>query len=208
MGFPYTWESLEKHVLIEKYISPLSIVDWIWLINKHNPIASSQWMALAQAFPILGNYLAWRVGNGSQVRIRSNVIIRCDGRIVLVENRIQTLKTNGLCTLNQLADWEATTIWNQAWHSSTELELDVQWERDWHNYISSLHQSHIQLTENLDELAWAYPHSGGSHSAKLGYCSLRNCEEENIVWWHKLIWKIKGPRRLPSSFGSCLKVVF
>jgi hypothetical protein len=135
----------------------------------------------------------------------SNVLIGCDGRIFLEENLIQTLRTKGLCTLNQLANWEATTIWNQAWHSSTDLELDVQWEQDWQNYISSLHQAHIHLIENLDELAWAYPHSGGSYLAKLGYCSLRNCEEENTIWWHKLIWKIKGPPKTTLFFWLVLK---
>jgi hypothetical protein len=55
------------------------------------------------------------------------------------------------------------------------------------NYTIALQKSHIHLSENLDELAWSFPQSGGSYSTKLNYTSLMSREEENPTWWYRMI---------------------
>ena len=44
----------------------MSILDWIRWDSKHSRGGSIIWKALIQAFKVIGNGLAWRVGNGQQ----------------------------------------------------------------------------------------------------------------------------------------------
>jgi hypothetical protein len=43
------------------------------------------------AFPVIGKYLAWRVGNGAQVRIGIDAIMGCGQEVFLAENMVLTL---------------------------------------------------------------------------------------------------------------------
>jgi hypothetical protein len=51
---------LWREVLIQKYIHPLSVLDWIRAPNKSVISASIVWKALVQAFPLVGKWLACR----------------------------------------------------------------------------------------------------------------------------------------------------
>jgi hypothetical protein len=76
-------ESLWSHILITKYISPLSVVDWIRQRNKHIPNASTQWRALSQEFSVIGKYLSWKVGQWNSCENRINAIVGCGERVFL-----------------------------------------------------------------------------------------------------------------------------
>lgn len=52
---------------------------------------SNQPNALAQKFPMLGSFLAWKVGNGVLVRAGAYAIMGCDRNIILPKGMLQHL---------------------------------------------------------------------------------------------------------------------
>jgi hypothetical protein len=59
--------SLWTQVIHQKYISPLTILDWVHSSNKSTMAASIIWKALTKAFVLVGASLVWRVCNGRMV---------------------------------------------------------------------------------------------------------------------------------------------
>jgi len=74
-----------------------------------------------------------------------------------------------------------------------DLGLDTNLNQAWSSFITKPHRTHIHLTSNEDELAWHTKLSGGQCFAKLGYQTMIETGNENILWWYKKLWKIKGP---------------
>ena len=73
--------------------------------------------------------------------------------------------------LNQIADPTLTNIWHQGWLSSQDLEiLEIQ-IREWNRYTTSMHTSHIHLTNSADKLVWEHA-KHGQYTPKIGYQQL------------------------------------
>jgi hypothetical protein len=144
-----TQESLWSLILTSKYIALLSIVDWIHKRNKNTPNTSTQWRALIQAFPMIGKHLAWKVDNGTHVRIGSDTIVKCGDNVFLAEDLKLDLCLKGYCTLNQVANMETSSIWAQNWYSTMELELEHNWSQIWSDFTSELQRAHIHLKIQL-----------------------------------------------------------
>jgi hypothetical protein len=70
-----TKDSLLRRILVDKYVSPGTILNWICRRKKSRVNVSKQWWALTLAFLLIGNFLAWKVGSGSLVRIEQDVIL-------------------------------------------------------------------------------------------------------------------------------------
>jgi hypothetical protein len=68
--------------LIEKYIAPILIIDWVRKVNKNLPSALNQWKILVHVFPLIGKRLAWKVNYGMQIRIGSDVILGCSDDVI------------------------------------------------------------------------------------------------------------------------------
>jgi hypothetical protein len=62
------------------------------------------------AFPVIGSYLAWRVGDGSQVRVGVDAIMGCGRDIFLPDEIIQHLQVIGRCTLNLIDNPDDTSL--------------------------------------------------------------------------------------------------
>jgi hypothetical protein len=60
-------EALWCKVVFQKYIDPLSVEDWIRTPRKSFQNASFIWNTVILSFPLPGNWLVWKVGNGSGV---------------------------------------------------------------------------------------------------------------------------------------------
>jgi hypothetical protein len=65
-----------------KYLGRLSIEDWFCLPRKSSKNNLNIWIYLVEAFPLVGNWTMWRIGNGKNVKIgehpwaRSNIDFR------------------------------------------------------------------------------------------------------------------------------------
>jgi hypothetical protein len=84
---------------------------------------------LTTAFLVIGKYMAWKVGNGAQVRIGSDAIIGCGEDIFLPATIVLHLQELDKCTLNKVDKPQDTTIWSQGWLSDQDLKLEMKWGR-------------------------------------------------------------------------------
>lgn len=96
---------------IQKYVEPASLLDSIRNPVKRIKNNSNQWKALVLAFLTIGDYLAWKVSVGSQVRIGMDSIMGFSNTSSIPDALIQHLQGLVLCTLNQLADRNQFNIW-------------------------------------------------------------------------------------------------
>ena len=78
------------------------------LFRKEIPF-SNQWKELVRSFPMIGDYLAWKVRSQNKVRLGSNVFLGCRDTKIFMEDSITSLQRD-LCTLNQLVKEANTTI--------------------------------------------------------------------------------------------------
>jgi hypothetical protein len=66
-------------------------------------------------FLVIGSYLAWRVGDRSQVRVGENKIMGCGRYIFLLDEIIKHLQVIGICTLNLIGIPNDTYLCSQGW---------------------------------------------------------------------------------------------
>ena len=61
--------SLWTKVIMQKYITPSTLIEWIRNTEKSCRGGSIFWKAIIKSFSLIGDNLAWRVGNGASVRV-------------------------------------------------------------------------------------------------------------------------------------------
>ena len=57
-------ESLWTLVIVQKYIAPFSVEDWIRNLVKSHSGGSIIWKVVVKSFAVIESSLAWKVGNG------------------------------------------------------------------------------------------------------------------------------------------------
>ena len=65
------------NIFLQKYVHPLSLMEWIRVTNKKKRCMSICWKAVLWSFDLIGNYLSWKVGNGADVRIGYDSWVGC-----------------------------------------------------------------------------------------------------------------------------------
>jgi hypothetical protein len=147
-----TTDSLWTKVVIQKYINPDSVEEWIRRPVKMAMKCTIIWKALIKYFQVVGEGLAYKVGNGQRVRIGADPWPGSERGHVLPQQLINILHNRGIFHLDQIVDRDKTTLWNQAWKSVEQLGLDREHEGSWNGYIRDLQVGHIQLIDREDEL--------------------------------------------------------
>ena len=61
--------NLRIQVIIQKYIAPDALVEWVRHQQKSHRGGSIFWKAIIKSFHLIEDHLAWKVGDGSSVRI-------------------------------------------------------------------------------------------------------------------------------------------
>jgi hypothetical protein len=110
-----TTDSLWMKVIIQKYIHPDSLEEWIRNPLKKRTMCSIIWKAVVNSFDVVGDGLAWCIGNGTKVRLGTNLWPGSGDNHLLPLDLIHHLNSEGLFYLNQIVDADRTTIWNQEW---------------------------------------------------------------------------------------------
>eukprot|EP00253_Pinus_taeda_P034625 PITA_34625 len=166
-----TAENLWTRVIKRKYIDPMPVEDWIRNQDKRSKHSSVIWKATVEAFYVIEKGLAWKVGDGKNVRIGRDPWVGCNQFFALSPGILRHLDSKGLYTLNQVENMGMSTFWGQAWKSVTELGLAFRWHNEWASFIEELHRSNVRLKPESDVLLWAYGKTS-HYSPKEGYAYL------------------------------------
>eukprot|EP00253_Pinus_taeda_P030772 PITA_30772 len=188
-----TMETLWTRVVKRKYIDPIPMEDWIRSQEKKMKHSSVIWKATVEAFSVIEQGLAWKVGDGRHVRIGRDPWVGCNENFALSPGLLRHLDSKGFFTLNQVEKVGHSTIWGQAWKNAEDLGLKIRWHNEWASYIKELHHSNVRLKSDQDVLMWAQGKTG-EYSPKDGYSFLMGKKSwAPPEWWSKNIWKLKCP---------------
>jgi hypothetical protein len=99
-------------VIVQKYINPASVEEWIGNPVKKHKNGSLIWKATISAFPLIGRWLVWKVVNGHNVRVQEYPWVGCGEGYRLPENVLLTLRGRGIFYLYLVANPILTSIWS------------------------------------------------------------------------------------------------
>ena len=141
-------------VILQKYISPSSLIDWIQNPQKSFRGGSIFWKAIVKSFHLISEGLAWRVGDGCPVILGLDPWSRSGINHLLPPHIQEFVGLQGYSHLDQIVDPDTTTIWRQGWLFGVSLGLPELDYPEWDRYQQTLGESHIRLQDQLDELIW------------------------------------------------------
>lgn len=122
-----SWE--EKY--FQTYIAPSSLLDWIKSDKKSisNIFDHRKWLTVV--FPMIGRWLAWKVGDGSQIRMGDDAAMGYMIGTFLFVELIQYLQDIGRYTPNLIGNCITTNIWHQGWMSTQDFGLISHHVHSW-----------------------------------------------------------------------------
>ena len=71
-------ENLCTRVVVEKYIAPYSVEEWIRRDNKSHKGGLVIWKAVVKYFDVIEDSLAWNVENGRKMRVEEDPWVGCN----------------------------------------------------------------------------------------------------------------------------------
>eukprot|EP00253_Pinus_taeda_P030057 PITA_30057 len=198
-------ENLWTKVVKRKYIDPVPLEDWIRNPFKNKQNVSVIWKATVESFKVIEQGLAWKIGNGRNLKIGKDPWIGCNENYALSPGLIRHLEGKSIFTLDQVEKMGQSNMWGQAWKDGGDLELDQRWWNEQHSFTQELFHSNVRLKDSPDMLIWAHGETG-DYSPKDGYkfiLSKKGWGEPE--WWSKHIWKLKCPTKARLFFWCLLR---
>jgi hypothetical protein len=98
---------LWHEVILKKYLRKKSVKDWFREGKKNWPGISNIWRALTSSYNIVADWLAWKPGNGKDIRIGSDPMVGAHRYYRLTKNLIQSLKDQGIEYLAQAREMQS-----------------------------------------------------------------------------------------------------
>eukprot|EP00253_Pinus_taeda_P034418 PITA_34418 len=197
------WTCISYH----KYIWPHNILDWVRLPTWPKTGIYYVWKALLNSLPLIRDNLVWRVNDGSLARIGMDPWPGCGGRHILPDDLIQHLHSQAIRVMVDIADPQKSSIFDQCWKSTHQINLPPVWHQDWMDYITALSEAHIRIKQGPDELMW-HLSGNGIYSPKSGYLALISHKIlDAISFWWQTVWKLTAPPRQKLFFWCILKGV-
>lgn len=183
--------NLWTKVVLQKYIAPNSLIDWIRHPQKSCKGGSIFWKSIIKSFHLVEEHLAWNVGDGNSVRIGLDPWLGNGLQHLLPQNIREHLAEQGILHLNQVTDPRGTTIWRQAWMSGHMLWFPKQDIPMWEEYIGALTLAHIHIQDRPNELLWVGDPSR-IYTPKAGYVKLcTDLFDREEQWWWRKVWKLR-----------------
>jgi hypothetical protein len=107
---------------------------------------------MLSTFSVIGDGLAWRVGNDNHFRVGANPWPGSDTSHLLPDDLILHLHRQGITHLSNLTDNCSTTILHQGWKRASFLGLTGNYIVLYENYIAALQRGHIWILDREYEL--------------------------------------------------------
>lgn len=105
-----THGSLWRRIIDHNYFKTRTVLDWIRTMRKSVKNYYNQCKAFVLSFPVIGRFLAWKVGQGDQVRIGTDAVLVWGERMIFPGDMLTSLQDKGFTTLNQIGNPEHTTL--------------------------------------------------------------------------------------------------
>ena len=80
-----------SRLILAKYIAWSSLIDWIRNQNKSMVKVSNQWKSFTLAFPLINNYLDWRVGLCVEICVGQDAIMGFSYGILFLDDIVGNL---------------------------------------------------------------------------------------------------------------------
>jgi len=94
----------------------------------------------------------------------------------------------------------------QKWYLAQDLGLSGRLAEECSEYIKRINQNAITLSKKPDLLVWTWNNSDGMVKVKEAYHALiAQTMEDEVRWWHTIIWKVKAPVKIIMFMWLCLK---
>jgi hypothetical protein len=149
-----TGDSLWTRVISSKYFPNQSIHEWFRAPFKSNK-GSIVWKALVKAFPLVGLWTAWKVGNGRSIRIGKDPWLGVGDNFTLSPRLIQALAVHEIFFLKDTKTGFPQPRGHPGWISAVALNLSEDLHDEWNSYVGKLCENHILLDEDTkDSLVW------------------------------------------------------
>jgi len=146
------WRSLMvprlwHEVIHKKYLKKKSVIDWFREGRKNLKGIPNYWRALTSSLPIITDWLAWKPGNGWDIKIGVDPIIGAQSFYKLSKNLISTLHSNGIKLLAQVG-FAANDDQNiPRWKSVEILGLAEEHKEECDLYLKGLYWTSIELND-------------------------------------------------------------
>eukprot|EP00253_Pinus_taeda_P036521 PITA_36521 len=206
----FLWDGSKENSVLpwvgwDKVARPKDWGDWIRNLVKSKQHASVIWNAIVDSFKVIEQGLAWKIGNGRNLKIGKDPWIGCNENYALSPGLIRHLEDKNILTLDQVEKVGHSSIWCQAWKDGEDLQLDQRWWDEWYSFTQELARSNVRLKDNLDSLIWAHGETG-DYSPKDGYKFIQSRKGwGEPEWWEKQIWKLKCPAKARLFLWCLLK---
>jgi hypothetical protein len=99
-----TSDKIWTSVIKQKYIYSSTLLDWIRSPLKKSANCSLTWKATLKSFFVVGDGLAWRIGDGTKVCIGVDPWLGNNVLHILLPKLIKSLHDQGFFHLNQVTD--------------------------------------------------------------------------------------------------------
>jgi len=114
------------------------------------------WTTLALAFPLLGKWMAWKVGNVQRIRIGVDPWIRCGNNHILSKRIKEKVRQHRITHLADATVLGRDTIWSHGWKEARDVCLEDEEANQWNSLIGKLMENYIHLKDKKDSLVLSW----------------------------------------------------
>ena len=133
--------------MIQKYLAPDSVEDWIQNPRKTHASGSVIWKAVVKYFELIGSNLTWNVGNGRRAWIGVDPWVGSNQNHILPIRMVEALREQDIIYISQLAAPGQGQRWFQSWFPTSSFGLDAIDERELGWYIGEVNRALIQIRD-------------------------------------------------------------
>ena len=121
-------------------------------------------------FPLIGNWTAWKIGNGKSVRLGEDPWVGAGKNYKLTFSVINKLREKRCFNLVDGQAAHHILLQRTIWKSSREMRMEGDDVKIWNNFVHMLEINFVNLDEEEhDRLIWTRNSTNGDYTTHKGY---------------------------------------